>query len=67
MKRMMVQLTEEQMNALKELAINTVLTANRRNLNLVDCSSFETMRRLGIKTIFTFDEHSKEQGFQVIP
>jgi predicted nucleic acid-binding protein len=67
MKRMMVQLTEEQMNALKELAINTVLTANRRNLNLVDCSSFETMRRLGIKTIFTIDEHSKEQGFQVIP
>jgi uncharacterized protein len=50
-----------------ETAINNLLTANRRNLSLVDCSSFETMRRLGIKTVFTFDEHFKEQRFQVIP
>jgi predicted nucleic acid-binding protein len=50
-----------------ELAVQSVLTANRRNLSLVDCSSFESMRRLGIKTVFTFDEHFKEQGFDVIP
>jgi predicted nucleic acid-binding protein len=50
-----------------ELAINSVLIANRRNLSLVDCSSFETMRRLGIKTVFTFDEHFRELGFNVIP
>jgi predicted nucleic acid-binding protein len=50
-----------------ELAIQSVLVANRRNLSLVDCSSFETMRRLGIKTVFTFDEHFREQGFNVIP
>ena len=50
-----------------ELAIQSVLTANRRNLSLVDCSSFETIRRLGIRIVFTFDEHFKEQGFQVIP
>jgi uncharacterized protein len=48
-------------------AIQHVLTANRRNLSLVDCSSFETMRRLRIETVFTFDEHFKEQGFQVVP
>ena len=50
-----------------ELAMNAVLTANRRNLSLVDCSSFETMRRLRIGTVFTFDEHFKEQGFTVMP
>ena len=50
-----------------ELAVQSVLTANRCNLSLVDCSSFESMRRLGIKTVFTFDEHFKEQGFNVIP
>ena len=50
-----------------ESALNNVLTANRRNLSLVDCASFETMRRLRIETVFTFDDHFKEQGFTVIP
>jgi predicted nucleic acid-binding protein len=48
-------------------SVNNVLTANRRQLSLVDCSSFETMRRLGIETAFTFDEQFHEQGFKVIP
>jgi len=50
-----------------ETAVHNLLTANRRNLSLVDCASFETMRRLGIKTVFTFDEHFREQGFDVVP
>jgi uncharacterized protein len=56
-------LDEEQHNA----ALEILLAANRRNLSLVDCSSFETMRRNGLQTVFTFDEHFKEQGFTVIP
>ncbi len=48
-------------------AIDSVLTANRRQLSLVDCSSFATMRRLRIESVFTFDEHFKEQGFTVLP
>ena len=48
-------------------ALEYMLVANRRNLSLADCSSFATMRRLGIKTVFTFDEHFREQGFNVIP
>lgn len=47
--------------------VNDVLTANRRNLSLVDCSCFESMRRLGIEKVFSFDEHFREQGFEVIP
>ena len=50
-----------------ETAVSNVLTANRRNLSLVDCSSFQTMRRNSIQTVFTFDEHFKERGFTVIP
>ncbi|MBU2609554.1 MAG: PIN domain-containing protein [Chloroflexi bacterium] len=50
-----------------DIAINNVLSAHRRNLSLVDCSAFETMRRLGIDTVFTFDPHFAEQGFNVIP
>lgn len=48
-------------------SVNNVLVANRRQLSLVDCSSFESMRRMGIQKVFTFDEHFREQGFDVIP
>jgi len=48
-------------------ALQNVLAANRRTLSLVDCSAFETMRRMGINTVFTFDPHFAEQGFTVIP
>jgi uncharacterized protein len=47
--------------------ISALLSAARRNLSLVDCVSFEVMRILGIKTVFAFDPHFKEQGFTVIP
>ncbi len=47
--------------------VQDVLSANRRQLSLVDCSAFATMRREGIETAFTFDAHFREQGFRVIP
>ena len=49
------------------LVIETVLATNRRKLSLVDCSAFQTMNNLGIDTVFTFDDHFREQGFNVIP
>jgi len=48
-------------------ATNSLLTANRRNLSLVDCVAFETMHRLNISTAFTFDAHFREHGFNIIP
>lgn len=47
--------------------ISALLTAGRKKLSLVDCVSFETMRRKGIKTAFAFDQHFVEQGFEVVP
>lgn len=49
------------------ISVSDVFAANRRQLSLVDCSCFESMRRLGIEKVFSFDEHFQEQGFQVIP
>jgi predicted nucleic acid-binding protein len=49
------------------LAVEQLLTADRRQLSLVDCSGFESMRRLGIKKVFSFDQHFREQDFEVIP
>ncbi len=45
----------------------SILTAARRGLSLVDCISFEVMRRLGIHSAFAFDNHFKEQGFTCLP
>ena len=50
-----------------KIAIDRVLSTNRRKLSLVDCSAFETMRRLGIGTVFTFESHFQEEGFNIIP
>lgn len=48
-------------------AFETVFERNYRRLSLVDCTAFQTMRRLGIETAFTFDSHFREEGFKVIP
>jgi predicted nucleic acid-binding protein len=53
--------------SLHNTIVNPALTTNRRQLSLVDLSSFDTMRRHKIKTAFTFDSHFGEQGFEVIP
>jgi predicted nucleic acid-binding protein len=52
---------------LHDAAVAALMTSARRRLSLVDCSSFETMRRLGITSVFTLDRHFAEQGFEVVP
>lgn len=48
-------------------ALNACLAARRRDVSLVDYTSFELMRQFGIRTAFTFDRHFAEQGFEVVP
>ena len=48
-------------------ATAALLAANRRGLSLVDCTSFQVMRRIGITRAFAFDRHFSEQGFEVLP
>lgn len=50
-----------------ELALRTVLFAGERGISLVDSASFEAMRKRGIQTVFTFDHHFTEQGFDCLP
>lgn len=54
-------------DACHNAGVSALLTAGRKQLSLVDCVSFETMRQLGIDTAFVFDRHFEEQGFNVIP
>ena len=48
------------------LGMAALLVAARRRLSLVDCVSFEIMRRNGITASFSLDSHFKEQGFRLI-
>lgn len=48
-------------------AAGALVATDRRGLSLVDRTSFETMRRLGIRAAFTFDRHFRESGFETVP
>jgi len=49
-----------------EAGVAAVLAARRRDLSLVDCVSFEIMRRLGLRRCFSFDPHFAEMGFECL-
>jgi predicted nucleic acid-binding protein len=58
----------EYVNAdLHRLGISALLSTGKRRLSFVDCISFEMMRHFGLKHVFTFDAHFREQGFKTIP
>jgi predicted nucleic acid-binding protein len=50
-----------------ELARATLIATGRRDVSLVDFSSFQVMRRMSLRRAFTFDPHFSEQGFEVLP
>jgi predicted nucleic acid-binding protein len=52
--------------AVHEAAVAAFLAARGR-VSLVDCASFEVMRREGIDTAFAFDRDFARHGFRTIP
>ncbi|MDL1909371.1 type II toxin-antitoxin system VapC family toxin [Chloroflexi bacterium CFX6] len=56
-------LDEELHNAI----VKAVIKTNRRQISLVDNASFDTMRRHNVETVFAFDSHFPDQGFEIIP
>lgn len=48
-------------------AAGAQLAAAQRTLSLVGCTSFEIMRRAGIRSAFTFDRHFQEHGYDKLP
>jgi predicted nucleic acid-binding protein len=49
-----------------EAAVGAQLLAARRVLSLVDCVSFEVMRRAGLRSAFAFDSHFSEFGYELV-
>lgn len=47
-------------------AVSSIVVSGKRNLSLVDCTSFEIMRRLGVERAFAFDRHFRDQGFSLV-
>jgi len=54
-------------DAIHGRAFGALLAAGRRQLSLVDCVSFEVMREHSIRSVFAFDPHFEEQGFELRP
>jgi predicted nucleic acid-binding protein len=50
----------------QQAGLAALLTAASRQLSLVDCVSFETMRGMGIQAALCFDRHFAEQGFALL-
>jgi len=48
-------------------ALERLLRTNRRELSLVDCSSFEIMDAEGIRDAFAFDSDFAAEGYRVVP
>lgn len=48
-------------------SVSAFLAADRKGPSLVDLTSFEIMRRLGIRSAFTFDRHFRRYGFETLP
>lgn len=48
-------------------ALSILQAGRRRDLSLVDCSSFTLMRGRGIRRAFVLDGHFAEQGFDCLP
>ena len=48
-------------------AVSAHLMAGRRTLSLVDCVSFEVMRRTGVRKVFAFDRHFRDYGCEIYP
>lgn len=51
----------------RRAGVEAVLAAGRKQVSLVDCVSFQSMRENGVRSVFCFDRHFREQGFEVIP
>ncbi|MBN1221793.1 MAG: PIN domain-containing protein [Candidatus Aminicenantes bacterium] len=48
-------------------AVGAQLVADRGGLSLVDCVSFEIMRRTGVRKAFAFDRHFRDYGYDLEP
>ena len=46
--------------------VAALLQESKRELSLVDCISFVTIRHLGIQKVFAFDKHFEQHGFVLI-
>lgn len=41
-------------------------TTAATNKEFTDCTSYVVMKELGIKLVFTFDEHFRQMGFKLL-
>ncbi len=50
-----------------EIALSNLVTASGSKISFVDYTSFKIMRELDIESAFSFDDHFRIEGFDLIP
>ena len=58
-----VHVTEE----IEEHAWMIFVKYQDKDFSFTDCTSFEVMKKYGVKRAFTFDDHFKQIGFEINP
>ena len=53
--------------SIHQAAVAALIASRSRDVSLVDWTSFEVMRRLGIEQAFAFNDDFAAQGFGVLP
>jgi predicted nucleic acid-binding protein len=53
--------------AVHSVGVSALLASGKRGPSLVDCVSFEVMRRLDVRTAFSYDKHFADAGFSTLP
>lgn len=48
------------------IGVNNIIIANKKEVSLVDYTSFEVMKKLDIEKAFSFDNNFKSFGFDLI-
>ncbi len=57
----LLPVTEE----LRQSAFDIFKKYTDKNLSFTDCTSFALMKRMKLKTAFTFDDHFRQVGFEI--
>jgi predicted nucleic acid-binding protein len=52
--------------SIHDAAVERLTLASRKKLSLVDCVSFEVMKRRGITTAFAYDRHFAAEGVTLL-
>jgi predicted nucleic acid-binding protein len=53
-------------SSVHDAALRVMCSSGRGGPSIVDCTSFEIIRKAGVSEVFAYDSHFREQGFTLL-